>query len=171
MVRSSRAFLLIALCLSAFAEATAGQALSADAAAGQDLVVSVLVEQEGIPLAEPVITSLIETTPGEPLLMHQVRETITHLMSLNRYEDVQVFQEPVPGGVRVRYLLVPLHPIDRLEYRGALGVDEGDLRRAIADDRQPVANGTHAVAALRVIDAAYASSASGTRVQIAESND
>ena len=65
--------------------------------------------------------------------MGAVRETITHLMSLGRYEDVQVVREEVAGGVRLRYLLVPLHPIDRLEYRGNLAVGESDLRRVITE--------------------------------------
>ncbi len=62
-----------------------------------------------------------------------MRETIAHLMSLNRFEDVQAFQEPVPGGVRLRYVLVPIHPVDRVEFRGTLGLPEGDLRRVVTE--------------------------------------
>ena len=106
---------------------------TAIAAAQTPAIIGVSIEQEGIPISEPVLTSLIETATGQPLSMRDVRETITHLMSLNRYEDVQVYQDTVPGGVRLRYVLVPLHPIDRLEFRGAPGVPEADLRRALSD--------------------------------------
>ena len=58
--------------------------------------------------------------------MREVRETMTHLMSLNRFEDVQVFQEPAGAGVRLRYVLFPLHPVDRIEFRGTLGLSEDD---------------------------------------------
>ena len=103
------------------------------ASAQSQAIIGVTFEQEGIPIVEPVLTSLIKGGAGVSLSMRDVRETITHLMSLNRYEDVQVYQDVVPGGLRLRYVLVPLHPIDRLEYRGALGVTEADLRRAVSD--------------------------------------
>jgi len=70
---------------------------------------------------------------GNPLSMRDVRETIAHLTSLNRFEDVQVFQEPAAGGVRVRYVLFPLHQVDRMEFRGMLGLSEGEVRRMMTD--------------------------------------
>ena len=60
--------------------------------------------------------------------MREVRETLTHLTSLNRYEDVRVMEEPAAGGIRLRYVLVPLHPVDRVEFRGSLGLSENELR-------------------------------------------
>ncbi|MEQ1575113.1 MAG: hypothetical protein ABL993_12805, partial [Vicinamibacterales bacterium] len=102
---------------------------------GEDvpIIVDVRIEQEGRPVTDPLISGLIETSAGEPLSMREVRETITHLMILNRFEDVEVFQEAAPTGVRLRYVLLPLHPIDRIEYRGTLGVTEQELRRTITD--------------------------------------
>ena len=96
-------------------------------------VVEVQILQEGQPVTDRLLVSLIETRPGAPVSMQAVRESIGHLMSLNRFADVQVFSEVVPGGVRVRYVLVPLHPVDRLEFRGMLGLDEDELQRAIAE--------------------------------------
>ena len=70
------------------------------------------------------ITSLIETAVGQPLSMRQVRETIAHLVNLNLFDDVQVRSEAVgarrhPAALR----LVPAHPVDRIEFRGQLGLD------------------------------------------------
>jgi outer membrane protein assembly complex protein YaeT len=96
-------------------------------------VVNIHFEQEGRPFADPVIEGLIDTPLGEPVSMRAVRETITHLMSLNRFEDVRVFQERVPGGVRLLYVLLPLHPVDRVEFRGSLGVSVDELRDAVID--------------------------------------
>ena len=90
-------------------------------------------EQEGAPVTDPLVLGLVETRVGAPLTQTSVRESITHLMSLGRFEDVQVVQEPVPGGLRARYLLVPLHQVDRLEFRGTLGLSEGDLRRTVTE--------------------------------------
>ena len=96
-------------------------------------VVEVVLEQEGQTITDPVILSLVETTVGEPLSIRDVRETTTHLMSLNRFEDVQSVSEPVPGGVRIRYVLRPLHPVDRVEFRGSLGLGIDELRRLVTD--------------------------------------
>ena len=52
-------------------------------------IVEVVIEQEGRPVDDRLITSLIKTTVGEPLSMRDVRETVTHLMTISRYEDVQ----------------------------------------------------------------------------------
>jgi outer membrane protein assembly factor BamA len=59
-------------------------------------VVEVAIEQEGRAVDDRLITGLIETKVGQPLSMRDVRETVTHLMSLNRFEDVQARSEPLP---------------------------------------------------------------------------
>ena len=65
--------------------------------------------------------------------MQEVRETLTHLTSLNRFEDVQVFQEPAGAGVRLRYVLFPLHPVDRMDFRGTLGLSQDEVRRVFTE--------------------------------------
>lgn len=110
--------------------------LHARAAAAQapaPTVVEVDIQQEGDTVTDPLILSLVQTRIGTPLSMAEVRETITHLISLTRYEDVQVFEEPSAGGVRLRYLLAPVHEVDRIEFRGMLGIQENVLRRAIVE--------------------------------------
>jgi outer membrane protein insertion porin family len=97
------------------------------------VVTAVVIEQEGVRLTDPDLAALVETTVGEPLDPRLVRETIAHFMSLGRLEDVQAFQETGPGGMVLRYVLQPLHPIDRIEFRGTLGVAEADLRRAVVE--------------------------------------
>ena len=97
------------------------------------LITQVQIEQEGQFVTDPAISSLIETTPGKLLSMRDVRETISHLTSLNRFEDVQVFQETAGAGVRLRYVLFPLHRVDRIEFRGYLGISAGEIRQAVSD--------------------------------------
>ena len=97
------------------------------------VITEVRVEQEGRVIDDRVINALIETAPGEPLSMREVRDTLSHLTSLNRFEDVQVFQDAVDGGVRLRYVLFPVHAVDRMEFRGTLGVSEDELRRIFTE--------------------------------------
>jgi outer membrane protein insertion porin family len=97
------------------------------------VVTEVRIEQEDQLVTDPVIKSLIETRVGQPLSMEAVKETIGHLISLNRYEDAQVFSEPVANGIRLRWVLFPIHPIDRIEFTGMTGLSESDLRRIVTD--------------------------------------
>jgi len=96
-------------------------------------VTDVVVEQEGRRVTDPVILDLIQTRPGTPFSVKDASETIDHLYSLNRFDDVVVETEAVGGGLRVRYLLTPLHPVDRIEFEGMLGLPEETLRRVVVD--------------------------------------
>ncbi len=99
-------------------------------------VASVRVEIEGRSVDDPRVVELIETRPGSPLSMLAVRETITHLFSLGRYEDIRVAADSAPGGVRLTYDLVPIHPIEKILFAGTTaqpGIDEGRLRRAVVE--------------------------------------
>ena len=111
-------------------------------------VVAVEVSQEDEPVKDPLVLSLLQTRPGMPLSIADVRESITHLISLTRYEDVQVYEDRVPGGVRLRYVLVPVHTVDRLEFRGTLGIPEDTLRRTVVQrfGNAPVASRAEEVA-------------------------
>jgi outer membrane protein insertion porin family len=110
---------------------------SAEAQIPQELVAQPIVEiqldQEGSVVNEPAVLRLIEARVGDRLEVRSVRETIAHLMALGRFEDVQVLAEPVSGGVRVKYVLLPRHPIDRIEFVGRTELSEDDLRRLITD--------------------------------------
>src|SRR5262245_4847035 len=53
-------------------------------------VASIRAEAEGQAVTDPKILELIETAPGVALSMQNVRRTVTHLISLGRFEDVQV---------------------------------------------------------------------------------
>src|SRR5688572_12554824 len=104
----------------------------AEAQVGQPIV-ELQLDQEGRVVNEPDVLRLIETRVGDTLSVRSVRETIAHLMALGRYEDVQVLSEPSGSGVRVKYVLLPRHPIDRIEFAGSVELSEDDLRRLITD--------------------------------------
>ena len=106
---------------------------AAAAFAQAPVITDIRIEQEGRAVDDRLIARLIETRVGEPLSMREVRETLSHLTSLNRFDDVQVLQEPAGGGIRLRYVLFPLHPVDRVEFRGELGLAERDIRRVLTE--------------------------------------
>lgn len=96
-------------------------------------VTEVRVEQEGMVVTDATILELIDAKAGRPLSMRAVRDSIRRLISLNRFDDVQVFEDPVAGGIRLRFVLFPLHPVDRIDFRGNLGLSADDLRNAVRD--------------------------------------
>ena len=96
-------------------------------------IVELVVEQEGRAVTDPLVRGLIETTVGEPLSMREVRQTIEHLSNLRRFDDIRPTAEPVAGGVRLIYVLVPSHPVDRVEFTGMLGISAADLRRLVTE--------------------------------------
>ena len=98
-------------------------------------VAAVKVTIEGRDTSEPTLMQAIATPVGQPLSMIQVRETVAHLFSLGRFEDVRVDATLENGGVMLRYVLSPTHPVAKIQFVGppAAGVDTGALRRAITD--------------------------------------
>jgi outer membrane protein assembly complex protein YaeT len=96
-------------------------------------VVSVRVEIEGQVTTDATLADLVESRAGAPLVMAEVRESIGHLFSLRRFENVEVHAEPAPAGVALRYNLIPLHIVERIDFRGDLGLSEGDLRRHVTE--------------------------------------
>lgn len=97
---------------------------------GQD-VVAVQLAVDGRPLEDATARELVETRVGEPLSMRQVRETLAHLFSLGLYRGVEVGASASRGGVALLYELRSLETIDRIEFEGAPGVSEEELRRLI----------------------------------------
>ena len=98
-------------------------------------VASVRITAEGRAVADPRLLMLIETPVGTPLSVAAVRETVTHLFALGRYEDVVVHADTAATGVALVYDLVPLHPIDTIRFAGAIepGVDPRHLRRVVRE--------------------------------------
>lgn len=78
-------------------------------------VAEVRLFSDGRPLDDDAVLDLVETRPGRPLSMRQVRESLVHLFSLGDFVDVRVGAAASPQGVSLRYDLVP--------FRGAGGVE------------------------------------------------
>jgi len=100
-------------------------------------IAAVRLVQEGRDTTDPALLALVETRIGTALSMAQVRDTVSHLFSLGRFEDVRV-DAALEGSGRVllRYDLSPVHPVVRIAFEGGVkapGVDQGALRRAVVD--------------------------------------
>ncbi len=131
-----RAGLLRAAALAVCLAAAGGTARAAVADYIGRPVGSVRLLTEGRETPDPMLAQVVETLVGQPLSMVQVRESIAHLFSLGRFENVSVDATLEDGRVVLRYDLVPIHPVTRIRFAGTLnapGIDAGDLRRAVVD--------------------------------------
>ena len=90
-------------------------------------VVAVQLFRDGQPTRDRSTLDLVETRPGQPLSIRQVRESVTHLFSLGEFADVRVSAAEEPRGVVLRYDLIPLQAAVDIEVRGALGRPREEL--------------------------------------------
>ena len=107
--------------------------------AGQN-VAEVRLFRDGRPVDEPSLLDFIETRPGRPLSMRQVRESLTHLFSLGEYVDVRASAARGTQGVSLRYDLVP--------FRGAGGLEVLDSRGRPVEEAAALVRRRLAAAAL-----------------------
>jgi outer membrane protein insertion porin family len=131
-----RATLCLACCL--VAAPAAGQAAdpqlpAASAAYIGRTVAAVHLLVEGRPAGDPILGELVQTRAGAPLSMAEVRQSIAHLFSLRRFQDVRVEARAAGESVELVYHLVPLRTVSRLQFRGTLGLSEGQLRRTVTE--------------------------------------
>src|SRR5262245_13999923 len=98
-------------------------------------VVSVRLQAEDREVADPLLAEVVETRVGMPLSILDGRESVTDLFSFGRFEDVRVRAAGTAGGVALLYDLVPVHPVDRVVFRGtrADGIDTKALRRSVLE--------------------------------------
>ena len=90
---------------------------------------SVKVVIEGREQTSDQLRALVDVRQGQPLTLDDLRSSTTHLANLGRFEDIRVLATPVTGGIEVTFSLVPLHPIDRVEFTGATGLPVAELQR------------------------------------------
>ena len=114
-------------------------AISSGASVGDYLgkpVNSVRLVIDGRDTTEAALLRVVETRIGRPLSMLEVRESVSHLFRLGRFDDVRVDAAMHGAGVALRYELIPIRLVSRIDFTGTLlapGIDLRQLRRAVLD--------------------------------------
>ena len=129
--RTARTLVLLAIAVlcsrSSWAQSVAAQYVGRSV---EDI--QLLVEDK--PTVDAAVLDLIEVRRGDALSAAAVRESIAHVFSLGRFQDVQVEAAPgASGGVVLRINLIPFHTIQKIVFAGTLGLSSGELRSTVAD--------------------------------------
>ena len=93
----------------------------------------VRLQSNGLAVGDPALIEIIETRPGTPLAMIDVRESMAHLFGLGLYQDVQVDASLRGGEVVLTYNLVPAYRVRRIRFEGGTGIPESQLRRLVVE--------------------------------------
>jgi outer membrane protein assembly factor BamA len=92
-------------------------------------VTAVRLQIENRPEASDQLRALIDVRPGQPLTLDDIRSTVAHFVNLSRFEDVRVLAAEVEGGVEITFRLVPVHPIEAVQFTGDPGLPPVELER------------------------------------------
>ena len=95
------------------------------------VVTEATVMSGGRIVRDPSVLALVETRVGQALSMREVRETLTHLFALGRYDDVRFTAGRQAEQVSLRYELIPRVVVERVELSGEGTVSRDELREAI----------------------------------------
>ena len=98
-------------------------------------IIDVQLVREGQPLDDPAVDWARRDACGPAAVDGPGPRIHHHIFGLGRFQDVQVEALPTPGGVLLRYRLVPLHSVQRVDFRGlpSLGLSEGLLRSHVTN--------------------------------------
>ena len=88
---------------------------------------------EGKPETSAPLLALIDIKPGERISIEGWRRVAARFMRLPRFQNVIVFADDQPSGVRLVFDLEPSHPIDKLDFPGETGLSPADLDNAVRD--------------------------------------
>lgn len=128
------AALLLAIApASLLAQPPAAAAVQAPLPAIGQSVVEVRLVVDGRRVDDDGLLRALDTAVGAPLSAADVRESILHLMALQRFQDVQVSAEPAPGGIALTFAMQPREVVTGMDFEGDLGLSVRRLRATIIE--------------------------------------
>jgi outer membrane protein insertion porin family len=115
-------------------------------------IAAIQIEIEGDRIDSTNLIDVLQLRTGTPFVEAAVRESLAHLRGLGRYESVSLAVQPEGDGVALAFSLIPLHPINKLEFKGRPGMDGRSLEGVVLDaagGRRTSVSGDTAAAAVK----------------------
>lgn len=115
-------------------------------------VSAVHLDVEGRRSDAPELLALLDVRAGAPLDLAALRVSVIQLYSAGRFDDVSVRAVEAGAGIELIFDLVPRHVVDRLEFRGQLGLTAAALEREVRQRFGGLPNNTQVAAAARAVE-------------------
>jgi outer membrane protein assembly factor BamA len=119
-------------------------------------VTAVYFDFEGRRAPAPELMALVDVRAGQPLDLVALRASLVQLYSAGRFDDNSVRAVETSGGIDLVFDLVPRHPIDRMEFRGNLGLSADFLDRELRQRFGGLPGRAQVDAAARAVERALA---------------
>ena len=94
-------------------------------------VVDVEVRGELRKVAESLILTTVGLEPGIELSQENVQQAVRDLQGLNVFEDIQIWGDPVPGGMKLIIVVAEYPSLEGLRFKGHEHVKEKDMQEAL----------------------------------------
>lgn len=102
------------------------------AQAQNNKVVEVVVDKRGLrKVSESLILSTIGIKPGVELSQENVQEAIRALHGLNVFSDIQLYADPVPGGVKLIAVVEEYASLEEARFKGQKNLKEKEMKDAV----------------------------------------
>ncbi len=106
--------------------------LLAFAAGAQQQVVEVEVQGKLRKVSESLVRTTVGLKPGVELSQDIVQQAVHDLQALNVFSDIQIYGQPVTGGVKVTIVVEESPTLAGLRFKGQRDLKEKELKDAVA---------------------------------------
>ncbi len=100
--------------------------------AQENKVVEIAVDKRGLrKVSESLILSTIGIKPGIELSQENIQEAIRALNGLNVFADVQLWGDPVPGGIKLIAVVEEFPSLEEVRFKGHKNLKEKEMKDAL----------------------------------------
>ena len=105
--------------------------LMASAAQAQK-VIEIEVQGELRKVAKSLILTTVGLEPGVELSQENVQQAVRDLQGLNVFEDIQIYGDQKPEGIKLYIIVVEYPSLEGLRFKGQKNLKEKDMKEALA---------------------------------------
>lgn len=107
-------------------------AMLATSAVGAETIAEVEIRGDLRKVSESLIRSTIRLEPGIELSQENVQQAVRDLQGLRVFSDIQIYGEPVPGGVKMIVVVEELPTLRGMRYTGNDELDEREIEEELS---------------------------------------
>ena len=101
-------------------------------AAQAQKVIEIEVQGELRKVAKSLILTTVGLEPGVELSQENVQQAVRDLQGLNVFEDIQIYGDQKPEGIKLYIIVVEYPSLEGLRFKGQKNLKEKDMKEALA---------------------------------------